>query len=86
MEGEKYSEDALNRFRDTGRKEVCVRESVCVCVCVHMRWRNRRGSLAFEQCDFCSTVTNLAQQENQFGPVCAFLAPGENPNSKARPG
>lgn len=41
-------------------------------------------------CDFCSTVTNLAQQENQFGPVCvcvcAFLALGENPNSKARPG
>lgn len=59
-------------------------EEGCVCVCT--RWRKRRGRLAVEQCDFCSTVTNLAQQENQFGPVCAFLAPGENPNSKARPG
>lgn len=43
------------------------------------------GGVAVEQYDFCSTVTNLAQQENQFGPVCAFLALGENPNSKARP-
>lgn len=63
-----------------------VYESLFLCVCVHARWRKRRGRLAVEQCDFCSTVTNLAQQENQFGPVCAFLAPGENPNSKARPG
>lgn len=65
---------------------VCMRVCLCVCVFVHARWRKRRGRLAVEQCDFCSTVTNLAQQENQFGPVCAFLAPGENPNSKARPG
>lgn len=41
MEGDKYSEDALNCFRDTGRKVVCVcvRESLflhaCVCVCAH---------------------------------------------------
>lgn len=65
---------------------MCETLFVCVCVRVHTRWRKRRGRLAVEQCDFCSTVTNLAQQENQFGPVCAFLAPGENPNSKARPG
>ena len=34
MEGEKYSEDALNCFRDTGRKEVCVCQSLFVCVYV----------------------------------------------------
>lgn len=40
MEGEKYSEDALNCFRDTGRKRcacvsVCIK--VCLCVCVYVR-------------------------------------------------
>lgn len=56
------------------------------CVCTHeVEEEEDEGGLAVEQCDFCSTVTNLAQQENQFGPACAFLVPGENPNSKARP-
>lgn len=71
----------MNAGRRRARACVCVRAyKVEVEVGVGV------GGLAAEQYDFCSTVTNLAQQENQFGPVCAFLAPGENPNSKARPG
>lgn len=63
---------------------ICVCLFVCVCADVGVVG-GVGGGLAVEQYDFCSTVTNLAQQENQFGPVCAFLALGENPNSKARP-